>query len=728
MPTTFELRAPVGLGAHGIITSPAKPQSSQAVAIRWRVARLPRSDIEGTVSGERAGVTMAAALDPDFVREVLECPICLETYNQELVRPKLLQCGHTVCRQCLEKLLASTINGVRCPFCSKVSRMSSISQLADNLTVLKIIDCAGSGSASYAAASGLMCRSCRSRLPRRHCRDCGVVLCDACAADGCQHQGHSVQAIRTAAEQHRRDLGARLAALREAAADIQRKKAAIDGIARSLRLKYRAVQQEYARAELRLQEELGRSRRSFSASMAEVEKLNAQVLEEQTYLLNIAEVQVVSRCDYLTMRIKQGDIALLEDAGSNDEDEPDLNSSLPTVLKLQDPELVKAEYPKVLEVGQLNTKPCTVNTDEEDGNELAGASAAPLDLYRDIDMIAAVDDAVCSSPGSFKSKSVDGGSGGGSTAPKAATQGGGSQLCQFIKKMGCKGNLPGMFNLPVSICVTAQGEVLVADRGNYRIQIFNRKGFQREIRRNPSSIDNFVLSFLGADLPNLIPLSIAITAQGLIGVTDNYDNSVKVYTTDGHCVACHKNQLIKPWGIAAMPSGQFVVSDVEGGKLWCLAVDRNVGVVNYNRLCSAVRPKFVTCDPSGTVYFTQGLGLNIENRHNEHHLEGGFSIGSVGTDGQLGKQLSHFFSETEDFRCITGMCVDANGDLLVTDSGRKEILQFPKEGGYNILIQEGLTCPVGVAVTQKGQLLVLDCWDHCVKVYSYLQRRRSSTC
>ncbi|TKS84398.1 E3 ubiquitin-protein ligase TRIM32 [Collichthys lucidus] len=260
----------------------------------------------------------------------------------------------------------------------------------------------------------------------------------------------------------------------------------------------------------------------------------------------------------------------------------------------------------------------------------------------------------------------------------------GPAVCQFVKKMGCKGTLSGMFNLPVSICVTQQGEVLVADRGNYRIQIFNRKGFQREIRRNASSIDNFVLSFLGADLPNLIPLSIAVTPQGLIGVTDNYDNSVKVYTMDGNCVACHKNQLIKPWGITAMPS-------------------------------------------AGTVYFTQGLALNFEKRHNEPHLEGGFSIGSVDTDGQLGKQLSHFFSETEDFRCITGMCVDANGDLLVTDSGRKEILQFPKEGGFKVLIQEGLTCPVGVATTQKGQLLVLDCWDHCVKVYTYIQRRHSST-
>ncbi|XP_069039396.1 E3 ubiquitin-protein ligase TRIM32 [Lepisosteus oculatus] len=643
----------------------------------------------------------AATLDPDVVREVLECPICLETFNREQLRPKLLQCGHTVCRLCLEKLLASTINGVRCPFCSKVSRMSSISQLADNLTVLKIIDCASSGS-----ATSLMCKGCKNRLPRQYCKDCGLVLCDACKAEGHQHQGHIVLTVRSAAEQRRKEVGAKLAILRETMGNIQKKKAMIDGISKSLRLKYKAVQQEYAKAELRLQEELTKSRKAFASSLSEIEKLNTQILEEHTYLLNIAEVQVVSRCDYLTMKIKQADIALLEEAG--DDEELDLKSNLPALLKLQDPELAKVERSEPLDVGQVVSKQCTVDTDEG-SHDIAALS---LDVYRDVDM--ATEEAACASP-SIKPKPVE-----------AAAAG--SHLCQFIKKMGCKGNLPGMFNLPVSICATMQGEVLVADRGNYRIQIFNRKGFQKEIRRNPSSIDNFVLSFLGAELPNLIPLSIAITPQGLIGVTDNYDNSVKVYTIDGHCIACHKNQLIKPWGIAAMPSGQFVVSDVEGGKLWCLAVDRNVGVVNYNRLCSAVRPKFVTCDTSGTVYFTQGLGLNIENRHNEHHLEGGFSIGSVGTDGQLGKQLSHFFSETEDFRCITGMCVDSNGDLLVADSGRKEVLQFPKDGGFNVLIREGLTCPVGVAVTPKGQLLVLDCWDHCVKVYNYLQRRRSSTC
>ncbi|KAM9820782.1 E3 ubiquitin-protein ligase TRIM32 [Neosynchiropus ocellatus] len=669
--------------------------------------------------------TASNPFDPDLMREILECPICLETYSEDQMRPKLLQCGHTVCRHCLEKLLASTINGVRCPFCSKVSRMSSITQLADNLTVLKILDCTTS---CGAAASGLMCKSCCNRLPRHYCHDCASVLCELCKVEGHLDQGHSVQHIRMAAEQRRKELGCKLAALREVMGEIQKKKTSIENISKNLRHKYQAVQQEYATAELRLQEELSRARKTFAASMTEVEKLNGQVLEEQTYLLNIAEVRVVSCCDYLTMRVRQSDIALLKDDGGTCEDEEvNLRDNLPAVFQLQEPTLAKTDHSKPLDVGLVTTRAYAVSTaDGESGSdvdvELEGAvGAVGGDIYRDVDMVAAVNEVYCGSPGKFKSKSMDAGG----ESPGGAERG--PAVCHFVKKMGSKGSMAGTFNLPVSICVTPQGEVLVADRGNCRIQIFNRKGFHREIRRNTSGIDNFVLSFLGADLPNLIPLSIAVSPQGLIGVTDNFDNSVKVYTMDGNCVACHKSHLIKPWGIAAMPSGQFVVSDVEGGKLWCLTVDRNLGVVSYNRLCSAVRPRFVTCDAAGTVYFTQGLGLNFEKRTNEPQLEGGFSIGSVGTDGQLGKQLSHFFSESEDFRCITGMCVDANGDLLVTDSGRREILQFPKEGGFKVLIQDGLICPVGVATTQKGQLLVLDCGDHCVKVYTYLHKRHAST-
>ncbi|XP_038637931.1 E3 ubiquitin-protein ligase TRIM32 [Scyliorhinus canicula] len=640
---------------------------------------------------------MATSLDADIVREVLECPICMETFNQTVIRPKLLQCGHTICKQCLEKLIADSINGVRCPFCSKITRMNNLSQLSDNLTVLKIID---SASLSEAMCT-VMCKVCRKRLPRNFCENCSLVLCEDCKTEFHQVQGHTIVTIRAAAEQRRKAVGIKLAKLRELMGDMQHKKTAVDTVAKNMQAKYKAIHQDYCRAERRIQEELAKSRRAFTSAVSEVEKMNNQILEEHAYLINIAEVQIVSRCDYLSTKIKQADTALLEEA--IDDEDPDLTNNLPTHLTLQQVELVKGEHLEPTEVGHLETRSFTVPIEET-----LMEMFTPTEYGQEVDPSKEMASFLL--PSSPKSRATE-------------SMASGPPNCQLLKKIGSHGNLPGLFHLPVSLCVTIQGEVLVADRGNFRVQLFNRKGFMKEIRRSPNSIDNFVLSFLGAELPNLIPLSVAVNNIGLIGVTDNYDNSVKIYTTSGQCVACHKNQLTKPWGIAAMPSGQFVVTDVEGGKLWCLTVDRNVGVVNYSRLCSAVRPKFVTCDSNGSVYFTQGLGLNLENSQNEHHLEGGFSIGSVSPEGQLSRQYSHFFAENEDFRCIAGMCVDINGNLIVADSGRKEILLFPKEGGFVSLIREGLVCPVGVAVSPKGQLLVLDCWDHCIKIYNYHSRR-----
>ncbi|XP_075435552.1 E3 ubiquitin-protein ligase TRIM32 [Ascaphus truei] len=647
---------------------------------------------------------MAAAqsLNVDALREVLECPICMETYTEEQLRPKLLHCGHTICRLCLEKLLANTINGVRCPFCSRVTRIANLTQLSDNLTVLKIIDTAELGQ----AVTGLMCKVCGRRLPRHFCQSCAVVLCEVCREADHTQAGHLVVSLREAAEERRRVLEGRLASLKQRMQDLQKRKASLEGLSSHMKCKYKSVLQEYSKEEYRVQEELARTRKFFTSSLSEVEKLNSQVLDEQAYLLNITEVQVVSRCDYLLLKIKQPDTALMEE--SLEDEEPELVADLSPELTLQDVEFLKVGPAGPVQVGQVVKKPYLVNVQEP----LPEASAFPLVTCNDIEAQPEEVTCVPSCPSPPLAK-----------LPEPASN---LQQCQFLRKMGSKGAMPGMFNLPVSLHVTALGEVLVADRGNFRIQVFNRKGFLRDIRRSPTGIDTFVLSFLGADLPNLIPLSVTMNCHGLIGVTDNYDNSVKVYTMEGHCIACHRSQLSKPWGIAAMPSGQFVVTDVEGGKLWCLTVDRSLGVVKFSRLCSAVRPKFVTCDQEGTVYFTQGLGLNLENRQYEHHLEGGFSIGSVGADGQLGRQISHFFSENEDFRCIAGMCVGSRGDLIVADSGRKEILHFPKGGGYSVLIREGLTCPVGVSVTPKGQLLVLDCWDHCIKIYSYNVRRYST--
>lgn len=52
------------------------------------------------------------------MREIVECPICMNTF----IQPTTLKCGHTMCRQCINNIVATVIfpgmpPEVRCPTC-----------------------------------------------------------------------------------------------------------------------------------------------------------------------------------------------------------------------------------------------------------------------------------------------------------------------------------------------------------------------------------------------------------------------------------------------------------------------------------------------------------------------------------------------------------------------------------------------------------------------------------
>jgi len=56
-------------------------------------------------------------LGSTFLQSNLQCPVCLETFDE----PKLLACGHTFCRQCLQdicgRILPTHPRSIRCPTC-----------------------------------------------------------------------------------------------------------------------------------------------------------------------------------------------------------------------------------------------------------------------------------------------------------------------------------------------------------------------------------------------------------------------------------------------------------------------------------------------------------------------------------------------------------------------------------------------------------------------------------
>ena len=89
----------------------------------------------------------------------------------------------------------------------------------------------------------------------------------------------------------------------------------------------------------------------------------------------------------------------------------------------------------------------------------------------------------------------------------------------FIKKWGSKGTGDGQFKIPYSVDVDSKGDVWVADRGNHRIQKFDKDG-------------NFITKFGSVGKGNgqfTNPEHLAVDSAGNVYVSDRKANTIQVF-------------------------------------------------------------------------------------------------------------------------------------------------------------------------------------------------------
>ena len=94
---------------------------------------------------------------------------------------------------------------------------------------------------------------------------------------------------------------------------------------------------------------------------------------------------------------------------------------------------------------------------------------------------------------------------------------------KFLKSWGSKGTSDGQFSDPLNICVF-NGEVFVVDNGTHRVCVFNRKGeFLRKW-----GVKGTADGQLEAGIK-----SICVTNGGLVYITENNQNKVSIFDTNG---------------------------------------------------------------------------------------------------------------------------------------------------------------------------------------------------
>ena len=134
------------------------------------------------------------------LEEQLNCLICLGTYTD----PKLLQCNHVFCRDCLVGLARRNPQGLPCPTCRQVtlippSGVAGLQSAFQTNHLLEILD-----QHEKVKQDILYCQQHQNRELELYCETCAELICFHCTIQ--QHNGHKYNLIGEVFEKHKQEI------------------------------------------------------------------------------------------------------------------------------------------------------------------------------------------------------------------------------------------------------------------------------------------------------------------------------------------------------------------------------------------------------------------------------------------------------------------------------------------------------------------------------------------
>lgn len=176
----------------------------------------------------------------------------------------------------------------------------------------------------------------------------------------------------------------------------------------------------------------------------------------------------------------------------------------------------------------------------------------------------------------------------------------------FQSKFGTQGFSNGQFELPAGITTDPENRIVVVDKDNHRVQVFSANG-------------HFIFKFgsLGSESGQFqYPWGVAVNTRGDILISDTRNHRLQLFNKNGAFLARHNFDsyyyyrdllgLVMPRGICFLPNGKIIVSDFDNHRLLLLndnLAPRCLGVVGYdqNHWLEFSRPSGICCDDAGRV-------------------------------------------------------------------------------------------------------------------------------
>lgn len=231
----------------------------------------------------------------------------------------------------------------------------------------------------------------------------------------------------------------------------------------------------------------------------------------------------------------------------------------------------------------------------------------------------------------------------------------------FKHKFGGEGVRPGQFNRPAGVAVTREGQVVIADKDNHRIQVLK--------------IDGTFLFMFGSKGGNdgqmIYPYDVAVNQfDGRIAVTDTGNHRLLIFSHDGILLGKfgYKGYLCghfdSPRGIAFNDDGHIIVSDFNVHHILVIHPDGTTARIlgcQGNGNGKFMRPQGIAVDHMGNFIVADTRNNRIVIMHRSGHFVAKFG-GAGSAPGQFDRP--------------TSVAVLPDGRVAVVDFGNSRIQIF----------------------------------------------------
>jgi DNA-binding beta-propeller fold protein YncE len=250
----------------------------------------------------------------------------------------------------------------------------------------------------------------------------------------------------------------------------------------------------------------------------------------------------------------------------------------------------------------------------------------------------------------------------------------------FIDKWGVEGSGEGEFRFPQSLTVNHEGEVVIADSGNDRIQV--TAGSPPDLTHLPGTFKRIIGKSGSGDGELRNPLAVAVDSHDNIYVVDTDNNRIQKFSPDGKFLAKwgqlgrEAGEFNQPSGIAIDADDRVYVSDTDNYRVQKFdaagkfLLEWGKGGSRYGEL---FRAKGIGVSPQGMIYVADANNHRIQKFSPAGKFMGAFGSRG-GEDGELSFPL--------------GVAVDERGNIFVTDSGNGRIEVFHENPAVAQLYRE----------------------------------------